>query len=85
VRNGESTALVTGGARGIGPEITRRLADRGLRVLVGARRASAAEEACRAIGPAALPLALDVTSAASVREAMRSAPELTGGISKPWT
>jgi NAD(P)-dependent dehydrogenase (short-subunit alcohol dehydrogenase family) len=80
VRNGDRTALVTGGARGIGLEIARQLADQGLRVLVGARRATAAEEACRAIGRAALPLALDVTSAASVREAVESARELTGGI-----
>ncbi|MER6135538.1 SDR family NAD(P)-dependent oxidoreductase [Streptomyces sp. NPDC001815] len=80
MRHGDRTALVTGGARGIGLEIGRQLADRGLRVLVGARRRAAAEEACRAIGPAALPLAMDVTSAASVGEAVREALELTGGI-----
>ncbi|UUU19388.1 SDR family NAD(P)-dependent oxidoreductase [Streptomyces sp. DSM 40750] len=80
MRHGDRTALVTGGARGIGLEIGRQLADRGLRVLVGARKRAAAEEACRAIGPAALPLALDVTSARSVSEAVREARELTGGI-----
>lgn len=73
------TALVTGGARGIGVEICRQLADRGLRVLVGARKREAAEEVCRAIGPAALPLALDVGSATSVTEAVREAGELVGG------
>ncbi|MFH9548404.1 SDR family NAD(P)-dependent oxidoreductase [Streptomyces sp. NPDC051445] len=80
MRHEKRTALVTGGARGIGLEIGRQLADLGLRVLVGARRASAAEEGCRAIGPAAFPLALDVTSAASVAEAVRRARDLTGGI-----
>jgi NAD(P)-dependent dehydrogenase (short-subunit alcohol dehydrogenase family) len=80
MRYGNRTALVTGGARGIGVEICRQLADQGLRVLVGARRLEAAEDACRAIGPAALPLALDVTSAKSVTEAVREAGELTGGI-----
>ncbi|WP_326573201.1 SDR family NAD(P)-dependent oxidoreductase [Streptomyces sp. NBC_00481] len=80
MRHGGRTALVTGGARGIGLEIGRQLADRGLRVLVGARQRAAAEEACRAIGRAALPLALDVTSAKSVAEAVREARELTGGI-----
>ena len=73
------TALVTGGARGIGAEICRQLADRGLRVLVGARKRESAEEVCRAIGPAALPLALDVGSALSVTEAVREARELIGG------
>jgi NAD(P)-dependent dehydrogenase (short-subunit alcohol dehydrogenase family) len=80
MRHGDRTALVTGGARGIGLEIGRLLADRGLRVLVGARKLEAAQEACRVIGPAALPLALDVTSATSVGEAVGEARELTGGI-----
>ncbi|MER6412323.1 SDR family NAD(P)-dependent oxidoreductase [Streptomyces humidus] len=71
---------MTGGARGIGLEMCRQLAAQGLRVLVGARGREAAEEACRAIGPAALPLALDVTSAKSVTEAVREATGLTGGI-----
>ncbi|MEV7061547.1 SDR family NAD(P)-dependent oxidoreductase [Streptomyces collinus] len=74
------TALVTGGARGIGLEIGRQLADLGLRVLVAARKSEAAEEACCVIGPAAVPLALDVTSAWSVTEAVREARELAGGI-----
>lgn len=78
--HGGRTALVTGGARGIGLEIGRQLADHGLRVLIGARTRAAAEEACRAIGTAALPLALDVTSGKSVTAAVREAWELTGGI-----
>lgn len=80
MQHGDRTALVTGGARGIGLEMCRQLADHGLRVLVGARRLEAAEEACRAIGPAALPLALDVTSAKSVTQAVREATGLAGGI-----
>lgn len=80
MRHGGRTALVTGGARGIGLEMCRQLADQGLRVLVGARGREAAEEACRVIGPAALPLALDVTSTKSVTDAVREATGLTGGI-----
>ena len=73
------TALVTGGARGIGVEICRQLAERGLRVLVAARQREAAEEACRTLGLGTLPLALDVSSAKSVTQAVREAEELTGG------
>ncbi|MEU6260892.1 SDR family NAD(P)-dependent oxidoreductase [Streptomyces sp. NPDC047043] len=80
MRHSDRTALVTGGARGLGLEIGRQLAGRGLRVLVGARERTAAEEACRTVGPAALPLVLDVTSAKSVVAAVREARELTGGI-----
>ncbi|CAM5294384.1 SDR family NAD(P)-dependent oxidoreductase [Streptomyces canus] len=73
------TALVTGGARGIGLEVCRQLAERGLRVLVAARHLEAAEEACRVLGLGTLPLALDVSSAKSVTEAVREAAQLTGG------
>ncbi|MFF4361482.1 hypothetical protein [Streptomyces sp. NPDC001604] len=61
----------TGGAHGLGPEIGRQLADRALRVLVGARERAAAEEACRTVGPRALPLVLDVTCAKSVVAAVQ--------------
>ncbi|KUN82872.1 SDR family NAD(P)-dependent oxidoreductase [Streptomyces griseoruber] len=80
MQHGRRTALVTGGARGIGLEVCRQLADRGLRVLVAARKREAAEEACRTIGAAALPLAMDVTSAKSVGEAVGEARALAGGI-----
>ncbi|MFG2129478.1 SDR family NAD(P)-dependent oxidoreductase [Streptomyces sp. NPDC048751] len=73
MHEGTRTALVTGGARGIGVEICRQLADRGLRVLVAARKREAAAEVCGRIGPAAVPLALDVSSAASVVEAVDEA------------
>ncbi|WP_202918201.1 SDR family NAD(P)-dependent oxidoreductase [Streptomyces cavernae] len=74
------TALVTGGARGLGAEICRQLADRGLRVLVAARRREAAEEVCRRMGPAAVPLSLDVASADSVTAAVDEALERFGTI-----
>ncbi|MEW2120283.1 SDR family NAD(P)-dependent oxidoreductase [Streptomyces sp. NPDC005474] len=81
MRHGDRTALVTGGASGIGLEIGRQLADRGLKdLLAGARKREAAEKACRVIGPAALPLTLDVTSATSVGAAVHEARALTGGI-----
>ncbi|CAM5257414.1 SDR family NAD(P)-dependent oxidoreductase [Streptomyces aurantiogriseus] len=78
--HGDRTALVTGGARGIGAEICRQLADRGLKVLVAARKREAAEEVCGRIGPAAVPLALDVSSAVSVAEAVNEAVGRFGAI-----
>jgi NAD(P)-dependent dehydrogenase (short-subunit alcohol dehydrogenase family) len=66
------TALVTGANRGLGREIAGRLALAGLRVVVAAREAAAAETAAgeiRAAGGDALPLALDVTDALGVAAA----------------
>ncbi|GAA2428658.1 SDR family oxidoreductase [Actinomadura vinacea] len=54
-------ALVTGANRGLGREVSRRLADQGHTVLVSARSAEAAEETARELGRAAVPLRLDVT------------------------
>lgn len=63
------TALVTGGASGIGAETARALAAAGATVLVADRNAMAAREVAREIGQAQ-PLPLDVTDAASISAAL---------------
>lgn len=75
------TAVVTGAARGIGAAVAQRLARDGLRVavldcdLVGARKvATAIEEA----GGISLAVAADVTSPASVTEAVSEVAERLG-------
>ncbi|WP_456414324.1 SDR family oxidoreductase [Oceanithermus profundus] len=76
-------ALVTGSNRGIGFEVVRRLARRGYRVALAARRLAAAEEAAGRLvaeGLEVWPLELDVTSDASVAAAFRFLEERLGRL-----
>jgi 2-hydroxycyclohexanecarboxyl-CoA dehydrogenase len=79
----ERTALVTGGAGGIGRAVALSLAAEGRRVAVGDLRADGAEGAAEEIASAgghALGLALDVTEQDSVREAVQKAEKELGPI-----
>ena len=64
----EKVALVTGANRGLGFETARQLAQKGVNVLVAARKLSSAEEAVNKLKSEGLtglhPIQLDVTSAA---------------------
>jgi NAD(P)-dependent dehydrogenase (short-subunit alcohol dehydrogenase family) len=63
-------ALVTGANRGIGLEVSRQLAQAGMRVLLCARDPTKGEAAAAALGREGLPVeavALDVTDRASIR------------------
>lgn len=67
-----AVALVTGANKGIGFQVARQLAERGLTVVVGARdpeRGRAAADEIRAAGADAHPVTLDVTDPATVRQA----------------
>jgi NAD(P)-dependent dehydrogenase (short-subunit alcohol dehydrogenase family) len=79
----QRTALVTGGNRGIGLEVSRQLARLGHRVLLGSRSKTAADEIaseCRAAGLDVTAVALDVTRADDI-EAVRSlADQRFGGV-----
>ncbi len=59
-------ALVTGANKGIGLQIAKDLAARGLTVLVGSRNLEQGEAAAKSVGPSARALQLDVTNHASV-------------------
>lgn len=63
----EAVAVVTGGARGIGVEVCRQLADAGLEVWCTARSQAAAERVASSLGERVRGAALDVADEGSVR------------------
>jgi len=71
-----SIALVTGANKGIGKEIARQLADRGLTVYVGSRDAGRGQQAVAEIGGDTRLLVLDVTDGESIAAAAEQVPSL---------
>ena len=74
------TAVVTGGAAGIGLAIARRLAASGARVALWDRDAKALDGAKSAVGGGSAVVALDVSDAAAVDRAARETAAALGGI-----
>src|SRR4051812_25915331 len=68
------TVLVTGGNRGIGFVIARQLAERGNRVLLGARHPGAGDDAAESLRRSGLdiePVHLDLTDPAAMDSTMK--------------
>jgi len=65
----KKVALITGANKGIGKEIARQLAARGMTVLIGARDQGRGEEAAAELGADAHAVSLDVTDSASIEAA----------------
>jgi NAD(P)-dependent dehydrogenase (short-subunit alcohol dehydrogenase family) len=74
------TAIVTGGAGGIGAAISRRYAAEGARVIVADRDFDAANQLAGEIGGNAFSFALDVTDPGSIRALVETAVKAAGGI-----
>jgi NAD(P)-dependent dehydrogenase (short-subunit alcohol dehydrogenase family) len=80
----QETAIVTGGSRGIGLAIARRLGQLGARVALCARNGETAEQAARALrdaGVEALGMAADVTAASAVKAVVERVSQTFGAIS----
>ncbi|MEU9237340.1 SDR family oxidoreductase [Streptomyces subrutilus] len=76
-------ALITGANRGIGLEIARQLAVKGLRVLLSGRDLDAVTEAATALRSSGLdvePLELDTTRADSVNAAVKTVDDVHGRL-----
>lgn len=75
-----TTALITGGNRGLGRAVAEALAGQGMHVIVGARSQADGVEAADQIGRGATTVQLDVTDDASVRAAASWVDEHAGGV-----
>ena len=74
------TALVTGGARGIGRAICERFAAEGARLALGDIDQSGVRKTADEIGAGSLPLAMDVADPESCRIGVEQAMEALGGL-----
>jgi 3-oxoacyl-[acyl-carrier protein] reductase len=74
-------AVVTGASSGLGARFARVLADHGAKVVLAARRVEKLGKLAKAIGPAALPVALDVRDRAAMPAVFDAAERAFGPAS----
>ena len=73
-------AIVTGASTGLGPVMSKMLADEGAKVVMAARRIQLVEEAAAAIGDAAVAVQADVTKEADVARMVDAAMDKWGQV-----
>ncbi|NOZ64888.1 MAG: glucose 1-dehydrogenase [Alphaproteobacteria bacterium] len=74
------TAIVTGGASGIGRAVARQLSDEGCHVIVADINSDKAREVAESLPTRSMAFALDVTSEAAWGDIMNDAEETFGGL-----
>lgn len=74
------TAIVTGGAQGIGRAVAEHLAKRGARIVIWDRDMTLARQAAEELGDGALAFAVDVADWDSVDRAMKQTLEAVGDV-----
>lgn len=73
-------ALITGASSGLGAHFAELFVAEGARVAIGARRLDRVRDLADRLGAAALPLAIDVTDAASIAAAFDAAEQAFGTV-----
>src|SRR5216117_2278702 len=73
-------ALVTGASSGLGSRFAEVLASHGATVVLAARRVDRLTTLCERIGPAALPMPLDVTERSAIARAFDRAEAAFGPV-----
>jgi len=76
----ERVALVSGGNRGLGLEVARRLAENGYRVVIGSRDPARGEEVAHDVGEGATACRLDVTDPGSIEGCISTIEERFGRL-----
>ena len=74
------SALITGGARGIGKAFAKAYLDEGARITIADINIEGAEKTARALGPNVHSVELDVTDTPSIESTLRTAAKKMGGL-----
>jgi len=76
----QKTAIITGGATGLGFAVAQKFVEHNIRLIIIGRNETKLEEACRSLGPLAGYVALDLTRLDEIPKAVNSIAEQWGTV-----
>lgn len=76
----QKTAIITGGAAGLGFAIAKKFAEHNVRIFIIGRNESKLKEACQSLGPLADYVILDLTKLSGIPDAVTAIVERLGNI-----